>query len=143
MTCAKLVFGSFLIACAVACAPGGGSPDASDSADANELADASETVDAGPTCTDHCRVDEDNEAQCACLFNDECGDGFTCGGVSGKCECGTRGAKAYGESCETGDDCASGLCSDNYCSKRCTENTDCPAPFQRCFSSLGACALNN
>lgn len=132
---------SFLLACApVASGPGDVGSDPSDAGSV----DAGESPDAGAACTDHCRVDENDEAQCACLFNDECGDGYRCGGVSGTCDCGARGTKAYGESCATGDDCASGLCAgeapNGRCSQRCTMDEDCPTPMIRCFSFLGACS---
>jgi hypothetical protein len=45
-----------------------------------------------------------------------------------------------GSSCGANDQCKSGVCHDNYCTRQCNENSPCPSPYS-CDSVSGFCLL--
>lgn len=88
----------------------------------------------------------------ACFLNSECAATERCDCVAeGECFCmtGTRGTGVNGvDACESGNDCASGLCvegptsapSPMYCSDDCSGDSDCTGMLPRCLNGLGICA---
>ena len=101
-----------------------------------------------------CVQSQDNSAFCTRICSDGvCPGGWACTTVNSSqgevnlClpDQGGTGEQTFGESCESGPDCASGLCvasgDSAFCSQSCARDVDCPnqAVCQRLSNGGGAC----
>lgn len=85
------------------------------------------------------------EAGTECVFNHDCQLALRCGACdAGYCFCepGARGAGKNGiDACDSGDQCASSVCVESWCSDECATNADCTGMLPRCVTVPGYATL--
>lgn len=85
------------------------------------------------------------EAGTECIFNHDCQLALRCSACdAGYCFCepGARGTGQNGvAACDSGDQCASSVCVEEYCSDECTTNDDCTGMLPRCVAVPGYATL--
>ncbi len=121
--------------------------DAGDDAAAADAGDDAATADAGddagPIMDAGFDVLSLEDAGALCLFNSECPDDHLCQGVGDDlsyCVPGARGTTAYGEACTASEECASGVCLEDFCTKLCDSADACEDDdLPRCHPSFGFC----
>lgn len=90
------------------------------------------TTDVGPDLKnkEDAQVDMKIEPT-SCMKNADCEDDQTCkfDPATGKSFCEAKTGSVNGETCTTGDECASGVCLNGACADLCARETDCPAGF--------------
>jgi hypothetical protein len=96
----------------------------------------------GTDCTD-CEARPIPPVSCSVNYNADCpaGERCDCSEDTGDCFCesGTRGTGALGDACSSQHDCATGICVDDQCSKRCGGGADCGGDVPVCQSIIGYC----
>lgn len=115
---------SFLMLALSACSTSPAEP-TPEAGEPDVVVDAGGVVDAGPAGQD-------------CTFNRDCRDDERCV-CDGSCVCafGERGAGQLGDSCVSGDDCASSVCLEGpgdalMCSAPCDDGFECVDPLPLC-----------